>query len=93
MEKSRISDSVSGIQQEKLPYLSRKRNTNVSAMVMSTPPHSGILRETGTSRHQLTKHFDCRRQPRQYFRVQNLFLFRAHLFGDGTASSKGLFAV
>lgn len=25
------------------PYLSRKRNTNVSMMVMRTPPHKGIL--------------------------------------------------
>jgi len=26
-----------------LPYLSKKRNIRVSAMVMRTPPHRGIL--------------------------------------------------
>lgn len=31
------------IPEEELPYLSRKRNTKVSAMVMRTPPQSGIL--------------------------------------------------
>lgn len=28
-----------------IPYLSRKRNTNVSVMVMRTPAQSGILEE------------------------------------------------
>lgn len=45
-------DFPSRIPPEELPYLSRKRNTKVSAMVMSTPPHSGILR-AGESRRQL----------------------------------------
>lgn len=37
------ADFPSRIPPEELPYLSRKRNKKVSAMVMSTPPHSGIL--------------------------------------------------
>lgn len=46
------ADFPSRIPPEELPYLSRKRNTKVSAMVMSTPPHSGIL-QVGESRRQL----------------------------------------
>lgn len=74
------ADFPSRIPPEELPYLSRKRNTKVSAMVMSTPPHSGIL-QAGESRRQLTNPPPTSPTSTSGSKISSNL---GHLFGEGT---------